>query len=431
MKNKLLTLLLAVFATIAVAQPPVKIASENTDLRTGAIQHFAHARYLDCIMNCQRLVAVGSNDGLVTGLMAMAYDSLVNNEAAAKSHDVLMAYSVDSSILRRLAVANLSPEIYKRSIMKTGADYYNQNRYDSSEAYFMEYLKLEPKDTFAIFFLANSQFYQGKYDVAVNNYKRVLELDFNRADVHNLTGVCYLLQNNYLTARDYFSQATLLDKTFGVAFYNLGRVHFGLQDKSAALQSLNQSYVLNPKDSNCVALMSQLYLEQGDEKNAEKFLGKLYSLNKNNTKVGWNLVNLALKNKDYDHAAAYLQNLIRVSPKNPEAYNKLGETYITMGSFEQAFNHYENAITKLGESRDFLYKAGMCANKIGIYGKSVEYLSKAAQLDAGYAKTYQELGNAYAGMKKKKEAKKNYKMANSLGIEKEVENLPNTLQAKN
>ncbi len=430
MKTKLLTLLLAVFTTIAVAQPPVKIGNENTDLRTGAIQHFAHTRYLDCIMNCQRLVAVGNSDGLVTGLMSMAYDSLVNIEAASKSHGVMLAYRVDSSILRRLAVANLSPEIYKRSIMKTGADFYNTNSYDSSEVYFAEYLKLAPKDTFAIFFLANSQFYQGKYDVAMVNYKRVLELDFNRADVHNLTGVCYMLQNNFLNARDYFAQATVLDKNMAVAYSNLGKVQYGLQDRNAAVQSLTQAYSLYPKDSNSIALLSQIYVEQGDDKNAEKFLAKLYSLNRNNVKVGWNLVSLAMKNKDYEHASAYLQNLIRVNPKNAEAYNKLGEVYITMNSFEQAFNNYENAIAKAGENRDFLYGAGMCANKIGLYGKAIEYLSKATTLDAAFAKSYKELGDAYAGVSKKKLAKQNYKLAKSLGIEKEIQQ-QNLLQAKN
>lgn len=142
-------------------------------------------------------------------------------------------------------------------------------------------------------------------------------------------------------------------------------------------------------------------MEQGDDKNAEKFLAKLYSLNRNNVKVGWNLVSLAMKNKDYEHASAYLQNLIRVNPKNAEAYNKLGEVYITMNSFEQAFNNYENAIAKAGENRDFLYGAGMCANKIGLYGKAIEYLSKATTLDAAFAKSYKELGDAYAGVSKK------------------------------
>ncbi len=246
-----------------------------------------------------------------------------------------------------------------------------------------------------------------------------LSPDGDPADVHNLVGVCLMLQNNFLNARDYFSQALILDKYMGNAHYNLGRVQYGLNDKNAAIQSLNDAYSMLPKDSNIVALLSQIYLEQQDYKNAEKFLAKLYALNKSNEKVGWNLVNIARKNKDYEHVAIYLQNIIRVNPKNPQGYIELGETYVTTNNYEQAFNNYENAISKLGESRDFLYNAGMCANHIGIYGKAVEYLSKAISLDASYAKSYKELGDAYTGLKKKKQAKQNYKKANSLGYEKE------------
>lgn len=421
MKTKLFTLLFAVLTLFSVAQPPAKIWYDETNLRTSAIRHFAHGRFLDCLMNCQRLNALGESDGLVAGLMAMAYDSLMNNEAATGSRELASKFRVDSSIYARLAAANLSPDIYKRSVMQSGASFYNSARFDSSEAYFSEYVKMSPNDTFALFFLANSQFYQGKYNQAVVTYKHLLELDFNRSDVHNLTGVCYLLQNNYLSARDYFSQAVLLEKNYGLAHYNLGRVHYGLNDKVAAIQSLNDAYVLMPKDSNCVALLSQIYLEQQDWKNAEKYLAKLYSLNRNNLKVGWNLVDIAWKNKDYEHAAAYLQNIARVSPKSIDAYNKLGEAYILTGNYEQAFNSYENAIQKAGENRDFHYGAGMCANRIGLYGKATEHLAKAIEFDASHAASHKEMGDAYMGLGKKKNAKKSYKTATALGWQKEKE----------
>ncbi len=419
MKKTIFTLVVIALTFTTNAQAPAKIWSNSADPRTQAIRDFAKGNFLDCIMNCQKLSALGQKDGLVTGLMAMAYDSLVNAEASAKAIAEVGQYKVDSSIFVRLAAADMSPQIYIRNVLNNGATAYNNSNFSESEKQFAEVLKLSPKDTFALFFLANAQFYQGKYEQASANYKRVLELDFNRADVHNLVGVCFMLQNNFLSARDYFGQATLLDKTLGVAYYNLGRVHYGLQDKNAALQSLTTAYSFVPKDSGCVALLSQIYLEQGDDKNAEKYLAKLYALNRNNDKVGWNLVNLALKNNDLEHATAYLQNIIRMNPKKYEGYAKLGETYIKMNSFEQAFINYENAIGKIGENRDFLYNAGMCANKIGLYGKAIEYLNKAAALDATYAKTFKELGDSYTGMKKKRDAKKNYKMANSLGIEKE------------
>ncbi|MCS6934237.1 MAG: tetratricopeptide repeat protein [Chitinophagales bacterium] len=419
MKTKILPPILLLLALISQAQTPAKIWFEEGDLRTAAIRHFARARYLDCIINCQRLHAMGEADGLVAGLMAMAYDSLSNRQASAASKDAAGKYKTDYSIFARIAAADISPEIYKRNLIQTAARMYNAGRYDSSEAYFRVYLQLNPNDTFALFYLANSLFNQERYDEANLNYKKLLELNFNRPDVHNLVGMCYLKQNNYLSARDYFSQAVLLDKTMAISYYNLGRVHYGLNDKVSAIQSLQEAHQMMPRDSACLALLGHLYMEQQDWKNAEKFMARLYSLNRGNLKVGWALVDLALKNKDNEHAAAYLQNILRVTPGSSEAYKKLGEVYLAMNSYEQAFNNYENALQKAGESRDFLYGAGMCANRIGLYGKAVEYLTKTLQYEAGHAQAHKELGDAYQGMGKKKQAKKCYKAATAAGWKKE------------
>jgi len=410
---------IAIFVWLAVlvnAQSPARITSSDTkNLRVDAIRNFAQAKYIDCILNCQKMVALGEGDGLVAGLMAMAYDSLRNDQAGSKAHEEAQRFKPQDEIYNRIASANLTPELYQRQVLSNGASSYNVARFDSSEFFFKEYLKLVPKDTFALYYLANAQFYQGKYDEALVNYRSILDLNFNRSDVHNLVGVCYMVQNNYLTARNYFCQSILLDKLNGMAHYNLGRIHFGLNDKTAALVSLEQAFILMPKDSDTVALIAQIYLEQHDLKNAEKYLARLYAINRNNEKVGWNLVNIAQKNNDYVHAASYLQNIIRMNPKNPQAYSELGKAYISNKSFEEAFNSYETALQKLGESRDFLYGAGMCANKIGIYGKAVEFLNKAVTYDAGYANTYQALGDAYTGLGKKKLALKNYKLAAGLG----------------
>jgi tetratricopeptide (TPR) repeat protein len=303
-------------ATLVNAQPPARITSSDTkNLRVDAIRNFAQARYIDCILNCQKMVALGEGDGLVAGLMAMAYDSLRNDQAGSKAREDALSFKPQDEIYNRIASANLTPELYQRQVLSNGASSYNVARFDSSEFFFKEYLKLVPKDTFALYYLANAQFYQGKYDEALVNYRSILDLSFNRSDVHNLVGVCYMVQNNYLTARDYFSQSLLLDKLNGMAHYNLGRIHFGLNDKTAALVSLEQAFILMPKDSNTVALIAQIYLEQQDLKNAEKYLARLYAINRNNEKVGWNLVNIAQKNNDYVHAASYLQNIIRMNPK--------------------------------------------------------------------------------------------------------------------
>jgi tetratricopeptide (TPR) repeat protein len=397
---------------LATAQPPAKIAFDAPSLKTVAIKNFANAQYLECLLNLQRVSAMGDNDGLVTGLMTMAYDSLVNFQAAEQAREFAKkSFRIDSNIIRRIALTSDNPQIVQRKLVSAGASAYNSAHYDSSEMYFTEYLKQVPNDTFAIYFLANCQFHQKKFDDALNTYKRILDIDNNKPEVHNLVGLCYMLKNNYLSARDHFAQSALMDNSNYNTFFNLGKVHYGLQDISAALQNLEQSFSLNPKEKEPLQMLCQIYNQREDWINAERYMSKLFILDKNNERLSWNLANISMKNKNLDRAAYYYGNVVRLNPKSVDAYNKIGDCYMSQGKFEQAYQNYETALTKAGENRDFLTNAGTCANEIKIYGKAIEYLTKSVSLDAANYNTYFQLGKAYEGLSKKKLAKRNYKTA--------------------
>ena len=82
------------------------------------------------------MVALGEGDGLVAGLMAMAYDSLRNDQAGSKAHEEAQRFKPQDEIYNRIASANLTPELYQRQVLSNGASSYNVARFDSSEFFF-------------------------------------------------------------------------------------------------------------------------------------------------------------------------------------------------------------------------------------------------------------------------------------------------------
>lgn len=413
--KKFSTLVLCAIAMLATAQPPARIAFDVPTLKTVAIKNFANGQYLDCLLNLQRVSALGDNDGLVTGLMTMAYDSLVNFQAAEQAREFAKkSFRTDSSIIRRVALSTDNPQIVQRKLISAGAGAYNTSQYDSSEAYFAEYLKQVPNDTFALYFLANSQFHQKKTDEAMATYKQIIAIDNNKPEVHNLIGICYMLKNDYISARDHFAQSALMDNSNPSTFLNLGKVHYGLQDITAALSNFEHSFSLSPKEKEALQMICQIYNQREDWINSERYMSKLFILDKNNERLSWNLANIAVKNKNFERAAYYYSNVVRLNPRSVDAYNKIGDCYMKIGKYEQAYQNYENAIAKVGENRDFLTNAGLCANELKIYGKAIEFLNKSTKLDASSYTTYNELGKAYEGLGKKKVAKRNYRTASLL-----------------
>jgi tetratricopeptide (TPR) repeat protein len=391
-----------------------RISFDPDQLRTTAMQNFINKEYFDCMVNLQRLTALGYDDGLVNSLMVMAYDSLNNQKAMQAMQAERNKYTIDSNKLKKMFSPDYNPDLYKQWISNQGVAYFNAKRYDSSAYYFTKYLEQMPKDTFALFYLASSHFYLKDYKSAIENYKKVLEIDFNRPNVHNYLGIAYMGQNNYLNARDHFSQAVLLDKNLTGAYYNLGKVQYGLNDYAGAITALNKAMETNPRDKEVLNLLGNIYTEQKDNAGAEMVYEKLYAVEKNNEKTNWILANLALQSKSYERAEYYLTNIVRINPKSVDGYQKLGAAYIADKKWNEAYLNYEQAVTKVGENKDLLVNAGYSANKIKLHNKAVEYLNKALLQDPANAAAEYQMGVAYEGLKKKKDAKKHYQMATAM-----------------
>lgn len=411
--KRIFTLLLA-FAISTTAFSQNKISFDPGQLRVTAMQNFINREYFDCMVNLQRLTALGYDDALINTLMLMAYDSLNNQKAVEMAKAERAKYNIDSSKLKRAFSKDYNPELYKQWMSNQALGHYNRGAYDSSAFYFAKYLEEAPKDTFALFYLASSYYNLKEYRPAVENYKRVLEVDFNRPNVHNYLGLAYMGQNNYISARDHFSQAVLLDKKNTTAYYNLGKVSYGLNDYASATTALNNAMQANPKDKEVLTLLGKIYTEQKDNASAEMVYEKLYALERNNESINWTLAYIALQSKSYERAEYYLTNIVRINPKSLDGYKKLGAAYMADKKWNEAYLNYEQAVTKVGENKDLLVNAGTSANKIKLHNKAVEYLNKALLQDPNNAVAEYQMGIAYDGLKKKKDAKKHYKNALAL-----------------
>jgi serine/threonine protein kinase len=171
-------------------------------------------------------------------------------------------------------------------------------------------LHLEP-DFFVHFDLGVKYQQQGRYDLAIEQYKKALEIEYNYAKTHNNLGSVYFLTKKYDQSIQEYQEAIDIKPDYAEAYYNLGLVYETL-DK---FESAEKNY-----------LMAARF--KPDHPQVHKSLGDIYKrLNK------------------YEDAIKEYQRALKVTPDSSALHNRLGNAYFLIKQYEKAVGEYEKALS--------------------------------------------------------------------------------------
>ena len=124
-----------------------------------------------------------------------------------------------------------------------------------------------------------------------------------------------------------------------------------------------------------------------------------------------------LQLKNFNEAASYLDQSIKIKPNFPNNYNSKGVVFSELKQFEEAIKNY-NIATEL--KPDFLeahLNKGICLKKIQKYNDAVQSFLECIKIDPSNPKIYNNLGNLYLENFKYSEAKNAYDKAITLDSE--------------
>lgn len=181
----------------------------------------------------------------------------------------------------------------------------------------------------------------GKYDLAIENYKKTLDINLNQGInlmVYDLISSCYLEKKSFDLAIEYTNKILDYNKSkYNTNFHisltesydNLGKIYLGKKEYSKALEFYNQS--LEIKKSKLADDSSQII-------QSYKYIGKVY-IHKNDEKKATDYYDLAIKsssnpkdkarvnvdfansyenkpNPDYKKAISYYKKAIKIETDN-------------------------------------------------------------------------------------------------------------------
>lgn len=290
--------------------------------------------------------------------------------------------------------------------------FFNEQNMDSSIVYYKYALAINANYDKCYEPIAAAYLRTKKFDGAVEFYSKVQSIH-NSASINNFLGLSFLGLKNYLKAKDYFSQAILIDNKMGIAYFNLGRVEDLLNDKEGALISFKNAKNLMPGDVDALNYLAKAYAKVGDASNAIDNYLKALEIEPNTANL-YKVAELYCSEKNYDAAFDIFQKLSALDQSNAHLYYKQGWCLDAKKSFLEAITMYQIALQYQENNKDFLLAIGNDYFQLEEYKNAIIYLNLALNQDPNFAKAYYLLGYTKYNLGKVKEAKELFLKANTL-----------------
>ncbi len=259
------------------------------------------------------------------------------------------------------------PATFKRGLQALAA-----GQLDAAEAAFTEAQRLEPKNPFVYFHLAEIHVQRREFREAIVDFRQAIERDPREPQF-------------------YFQLAAL--------YTQLQRFH----DAQKALQELLR---IRPAYADAYLLLGRVAQEQGDHALAEKHLRHYLKLRPGNPEGLWRLGASLSAEEKYREAEPLLQHALKKNPNLGGAHYTLGVLYSRRGKDLGARSHLGAATRLLPENAKAYYELGTVLVRLNDPADAEADFRKALELDPGYVEAHYALGTLLRQSGREEEASK-------------------------
>ncbi|MFH1135188.1 MAG: tetratricopeptide repeat protein [Pseudomonadota bacterium] len=189
---------------------------------------------------------------------------------------------------------------------------------------------------------------QGRYDEALNSFKRILNIS-ESAEVYYNLGYIKTAQGKYEEAIAAFRKATQINNAFARAYQKMGEVYAKLGREEEA--------------QKCLELAAEIYMDKNMDENAEQI---------------------------------YMQAL-QINPKTLNIYNSLGILYRRQGKFNEAIKMYRKARRVNPYDEHIYYNMARVFMSLNELKDAAKCLTRAVELNPDFSEARQLLKSIRLG----------------------------------
>ena len=244
----------------------------------------------------------------------------------------------------------------------------------------------------------NSNAEKGRYDLAIADYTKSIQMNPNNARVFNNRGLAYAeTKASYDLAIADLTKAIQIDPNFAEAYNYRGYV-YNLKDSSdVAIADCTKALQINPNYANAYHNRGLAYDKKGSYDLAIADYTKSIQINPDDAESYYTRGLAYTQKESYDQAIADYTKAIQIDPNDADAYLTRGNAYAAKGSYDPAISDYTKAIQINPNDADTYTSRGLAYVNKGSYDPAIADCTKAIQINPGYALAYYYRGMSYAG----------------------------------
>ncbi|KAL4453208.1 hypothetical protein ABPG74_015439 [Tetrahymena malaccensis] len=298
--------------------------------------------------------------------------------------DLGLYITLKNKILNYFGFDNIykNDKLYSDTLNNIGSEYYQKNNIEKAKEYFVNALKRNQKNKYALYNLAIFYIYYNEYDQAISLLKKVINIDQNYILAYqklvninpNSFKFCYDLALAYMENKQFqlaikqFEASLEIDKLNTDAYYNLGQIYLDQNLEDKAIKSYNQVIKINPKHLDAHYQLGIVYMEQ----------------------------------KLYCQAIDCFKKVIEINPNQVKPYGLIFEIYFKQNNMASSFKFYEKV--KNIDTYYAYYHLGCAYFNKGFYKQSIIWLKKALKINNNSVQLLIDLGDAFRKNNQIKEA---------------------------
>ena len=260
----------------------------------------------------------------------------------------------------------------------------------------------------------NAYFSLGKFEEAIQDYNKAIDLNPNDDLSYSNRGNAYFSLGKFEDAIQDYNKAIDLNPNDDLSYNNKGDAYFNLGKFEDAIQDYNKAIDLNPNNASYYNNRGTTFTNLEKYEDAIQDYNKTIDLNPNDNYAYFNRGAAFTYLNEYEKAINDFNKAIDLNPNNASYYNYRGSLYINQGNYDKAIEDFNRAI-ELNPIFAFAYSnLGNLYNNLNNYDKAIEILNKAIELDSNFSDAYNIRGIAYVNQEKFDEAINDFNRAITL-----------------
>ena len=159
-----------------------------------------------------------------------------------------------------------------KSLNDLGVIYLKLGKYDQAIEQFKKALEVDPNYTFGPFLFGNIYTDAKNYQEKINDFKDVIKTNREYARAHNYLGLTYLKKKNYSAAKNSLLESIKVNPNYAKANNNLGVLYEEMGNTAKAIESYQMAQRIDPNDPDSFYNLGLAYDSLKDGDNSVRYM---------------------------------------------------------------------------------------------------------------------------------------------------------------